>query len=88
MKANAIISDFWRRAASDVDEIVYGQQRVADREYRHTRPAFEVLGFGNDPESFQNFHSKQIPVAETGWLGQNRTRYDSPGTTRWWTNTS
>ncbi len=78
VKGAAIISDFWRRAGVNVDEIVYGQQRVADREYRHTRPAFEILGFGNDPESFQNFHSKQIPLAETGWLGQNRTRYSNP----------
>ncbi len=78
VKAAAIISDFWRRAGVNVDEIVYGQQRVADREYRHTRPGFEILGFGLPSESFQNFHSKQIPLAETGWLGQNRTRYSNP----------
>ncbi len=78
VKGAAIISDFWRRAGVNVDEIVYGQQRVADREYRHTRPAFEILGFGNDPDSFENFHSKQIPRAEAGWFGQNRTRYSNP----------
>jgi len=78
VKALAIVADYWRRAGVNVDEQIYGQQRVADREYRHTRPAFEVLGFGNEPESFQNFHSKQTPSAETNWFGQNRTRYQSP----------
>ncbi len=78
VKALAIVSDYWRRSGVNVDELIYGLQRVADREYRHTRPAFEILGFGNDYESFQNFHSKQTPTAETGWLGQNRTRYQNP----------
>jgi peptide/nickel transport system substrate-binding protein len=78
VKAAAIVSDFWRKSGFTVDEVVYGQQRVADREYRHTRPAFEILGFGLPSESFANFHSRQIPRADTNWLGQNRTRYSSP----------
>jgi ABC-type transport system substrate-binding protein len=77
VKAAAIVSDFWRRSGFTIDEIVYGQQRVADREYRHTRPGFEILGFGLPSESYANFHSKQIPLAETNWLGQNRTRYNN-----------
>lgn len=78
VKALAVVSDFWRRAGVNVDEVVYGLQRVADREYRHTRTGFEVLGFGLDPESFANFHSRQTPAPETGWFGQNRTRYQNP----------
>jgi peptide/nickel transport system substrate-binding protein len=78
VKAESIVARDWEQAGVDVDEVVYGQQRVADREYRHTRPGFEVLGFGNNPESFANFHSKQTPSAESGWLGQNRTRYQNP----------
>lgn len=78
VKALAVVSDFWRRAGVNVDEVLYGLQRVADREYRHTRPGFEVLGFGNDPESFANFHTRQTPLPETGFLGQNRTRYQNP----------
>lgn len=78
VKAEAIVADFWRQAGVNVDEVVYGQQQVADREYRHTRPGFEVLGFGLPSESFANFHSKQTPLAETRWLGQNRTRYVNP----------
>lgn len=78
VKAAAIVSDFWRRAGVNVEEIVYGQQRVADREYRHTRPGFEILGFGLPSDTFSQYHSKQIPSAETNWLGQNRTRYSNP----------
>ena len=77
VKAAAIVSDFWRRSGFTIDEVVYGQQRVADREYRHTRPGFEILGFGLPSESFANFHSKQIPRPETSFLGQNRTRYSN-----------
>jgi len=78
VKALAIVSDYWKRAGVNVDEVIYGLQRVADREYRHTRPGFEVLGFGLDPESFANFHTRQTPLPETGFLGQNRTRYQNP----------
>jgi peptide/nickel transport system substrate-binding protein len=77
VKAAAIVSDFWRRSGFTIDEVVYGQQRVADREYRHTRPGFEILGFGLPSESYALYHSKQIPLAETNWLGQNRTRYNN-----------
>ena len=77
VKALGIVSDYWKRSGFTVDEVIYGLQRVADREYRHTRPGFEILGFGLDPESFANFHSKQAPLPETGFLGQNRTRYQS-----------
>jgi peptide/nickel transport system substrate-binding protein len=77
VKAAAIVSDFWRRSGFTIEEIVYGQQRVADREYRHTRGGFEILGFGLPKESYANFHSKQTPLAETNWLGQNRTRYNN-----------
>jgi peptide/nickel transport system substrate-binding protein len=78
VKAAAIVSSFWKEAGVNVDEIVYGQQRVADREYRHTRPGFETLGFGLPAESFALYHTKQIPRPESGFLGQNRTRYSNP----------
>jgi peptide/nickel transport system substrate-binding protein len=78
VKAAAVVADFWRRAGVNVEEVVYGQQRVADREYRHTRPGFEVLGFGLAPGDFANFHSRQMPVPENAWFGQNRTRYSNP----------
>ncbi len=68
VKASAIVAD----------EVLYGQQRVADREYRHTRPAFEILGFSLPPETFALFTTLQIPRPETGWFGQNRTRYSNP----------
>lgn len=78
VKTHAVVSDFWKRAGVTIDEVVYGQQRVADREYRHTRTGFEILGFGLDPGDFANFHTRQIPSAETRWFGQNRTRYSNP----------
>ncbi|HEY3117035.1 MAG TPA: ABC transporter substrate-binding protein [Chloroflexota bacterium] len=77
VKATAIMDDNWRRAGVDVSEVVYGQQAVADREYRHTRPAFETIGFPIYPETFALYTTQQIPRPETGWFGQNRTRYSN-----------
>ncbi|HZT08194.1 MAG TPA: ABC transporter substrate-binding protein [Chloroflexota bacterium] len=78
VKAAEIVTDMWKKAGFDINEVVYGQQRVADREYRNTRPAFEILGFNLPAESFALYHSREIPTADRNWFGQNRTRYSNP----------
>ncbi len=47
-------------------------QRNQDREYRSTRPAFEVVG---QPDDIIRLHSSEIPTAETRYIGDNRPRY-------------
>lgn len=77
-KALAVVSDYWRRAGVAVDEIIIPNQRVQDREYRNTRPGFETLGLGNDPDYFQHFHSSRVPLPQNGFVGTNRSRYANP----------
>jgi peptide/nickel transport system substrate-binding protein len=74
-KSLTAVADYWRRAGVGVDEIVVPNQRVPDREYRHSRPAFEVLSSGNDPGNFASFHSSRTPLPENNFVGANRSRY-------------
>jgi peptide/nickel transport system substrate-binding protein len=77
-KTLAAAADFWRRAGVTIDEVVVPNQRVPDREYRHTRPGFEVLGLSNDPDNFQIFTSARTPLPSNAFSGLNRSRYQSP----------
>jgi peptide/nickel transport system substrate-binding protein len=77
-KALTAVADYWRRAGVAVDELVVPNQRVPDREYRHSRPAFEVLSSGNDPGNFASFHSSRIPLPANNFVGANRSRYANP----------
>ena len=47
----------------------------SDREYRATRPAFELVG---QPQEPYRFHSRQIPSAASRWVGDNRMAYSNP----------
>jgi peptide/nickel transport system substrate-binding protein len=70
-----IVADHWKRLGVNVDVVVMPLQRNSDREYRQTRPAFEVVG---QPDDIYRFHSKEIPTAETRFVGDNRMRYSNP----------
>jgi ABC-type transport system substrate-binding protein len=77
-KTLAAAADFWRRAGIAIEEVVVPNQRVPDREYRHTRPGFEILGLGNDPDNFQSFHGSRTPLPSNAFSGLNRSRYQNP----------
>jgi len=55
---------------------VVPNQRVTDREYRNTRPAFELLSTSG--VNFASFHSAQAPVPQNGFVGNNRSRFQNP----------
>jgi peptide/nickel transport system substrate-binding protein len=76
--AVASVSDAWQRAGIAVDQLMIPAQRVADLEYRHTRPGFEILALPNDPEYFQIFRSTQAPLPTNNFVGLNRSRYMNP----------
>jgi peptide/nickel transport system substrate-binding protein len=73
-KALLSVADYWRRAGIGAETTVVPNQRVADREYRNTRPAFEVLSNSN---TFAGFHSSQVPLPQNSFTGNNRSRYAS-----------
>jgi ABC-type transport system substrate-binding protein len=72
------VADFWRAAGVDTQTLVIPPQRISDRPYRATFPAFEILGQPNDIASLSRLRLSQTPVPETNFVGTNRTRYMSP----------
>jgi peptide/nickel transport system substrate-binding protein len=65
-------AEHWQRIGIGVDTVIMPLQRNQDREYRSTRPAFEVVG---QPDDIIRLHSAEIPTAETRYIGDNRPRY-------------
>lgn len=70
-----IVADDWRRMGIGVETLTIPPQRNLDREYRQTRPAFELVG---QPDDIYRLHSREIPTPETRFVGDNRPRYASP----------
>jgi nitrite reductase/ring-hydroxylating ferredoxin subunit len=54
------------------------RQRANDREYRVTRPGFEIANQPTDLRGFIRFSSQEMPTAANNYRGDNRTRYASP----------
>jgi peptide/nickel transport system substrate-binding protein len=77
VKALSVVADYWRQFGITVDELIVPNQRTGDREYRHSRPAFETLAAGNPPENFQVMHSKYVPTQDNAFIGGNRSRYSN-----------
>ncbi len=69
------MAEHWQRIGVGVDTVIMPLQRNQDREYRSTRPGFEVVG---QPDDLIRFHSAEIPTAEGRYIGDNRTRYSNP----------
>ena len=53
-------------------------QRTADREYRASRPAFEVIRQPNGPTQVEKLHSSQAPMPENRFQGSAHSRYSNP----------
>jgi ABC-type transport system substrate-binding protein len=70
-----IVADYWRHIGVGVETVVIPPQRNLDREYRQTRPAFELVG---QPDDIYRLHSREIPTPETRFIGDNRPRYANP----------
>lgn len=71
------IADHWQRAGIGVETVFIPRQRAQDREYRVTRPGFEVVSQGTEVTDLQNFHSRTLPTPENRFTGTNRGRYVS-----------
>jgi peptide/nickel transport system substrate-binding protein len=69
------ITNDWRTVGVDAETYIVPRQRADDREFRATRPAFELVRQPNDPSRYT---SSETPLPSNGFRGQNRTRYQSP----------
>ena len=74
-RAMLAVAEQWQRAGLGVDPVVVPSDLTADREYRATMPAFEIVRQPNDANALFRLHSSQIPVPENGFTGVNRARY-------------
>jgi peptide/nickel transport system substrate-binding protein len=69
------VADYWKRVGVDVETLVVPEQRTADREYRATRPGFDMTRI---PPDITRFTSKETPLPENQFRGANRARYMNP----------
>jgi len=71
------VGDYWRRLGLQVDLVGIPQMRATDREYRATRPGFEVARHPADTtiDGLQRYHSSQVPQPSNNFAGTNRSRY-------------
>jgi peptide/nickel transport system substrate-binding protein len=74
------IVDDWRQAGIGAEALIIPRQRSDDREYRSTRPAFEIVRQPNDlsESALVRLHSSEAALPENGFRGSNRTRYMNP----------
>jgi peptide/nickel transport system substrate-binding protein len=68
------IADYWKQAGIGAATEIIPRQRSNDREYRNTRPAFELV---RQPADLDRFVSAEVPLPSNNFTGNNRTRYQS-----------
>jgi ABC-type transport system substrate-binding protein len=71
------VAGYWQRIGLGVETIVFPAQRATDREWRATRPGFEVVAQPSGVEALARFHGTEAPVATNRYRGENRSRYQS-----------
>jgi peptide/nickel transport system substrate-binding protein len=71
------VAEMWKQVGIGVEINVLSLALNSDREYRATKPAFEVVG---QPTGAYRFHSREMPTAATRFVGDNRMRYSNPVT--------
>jgi ABC-type transport system substrate-binding protein len=80
-KIVSAVAAYWKTSGVDVDQVNIPPQRMTDREYRATFPAFEMPGGNNDltPEEIMRHHSSATPLPENRYtVTGNYARYRSP----------
>jgi len=76
-KTLAAVADDWQQLGVAVEQVIVPNHLVSDEQYRHTRPALEVLTVGSTI-NFTAFHTSRIPLPTNNFFGSNRSRYSSP----------
>ncbi len=77
-KPSLLAVDAWQRVGIAAEPVFVPALRNLDREYRHNRPGFQLVGGISDLQLLGILHSSEIPLAETNYVGDNQARYASP----------
>jgi peptide/nickel transport system substrate-binding protein len=74
------VADFWKQLGVDTETVIIPRQRAIDREYRNTRPGFELTRQPNDfhDRSLRRFYSSEAAMPANDFSGSNRARYMNP----------
>jgi peptide/nickel transport system substrate-binding protein len=79
VKTILVLADHWKRVGVAADPIVMAEQRVRDREYVQTFPAFMTYRQPNAPTALLlRLYSSQTPLPENNFVGRNHPRYMNP----------
>ena len=73
------VAEEWKGAGLGAETVIIPRQRAEDREYRATRPGFELTRQPNDLSegALRRFMSREAALPENDYRAQNRTRYMS-----------
>jgi peptide/nickel transport system substrate-binding protein len=77
VKTTLAMADDWDKLGVGVDQVHFAAQQANDREWRATRPGFEVVRQPSGVDSFNRYLGTSTPVAENRFSGENRTRYQN-----------
>jgi peptide/nickel transport system substrate-binding protein len=72
------VATYWQQAGVATDTLAIPRQRQRDREWRATRPGFEMTRRGTNLSNLESFHSRQTELPENNFLGSNVPRYRNP----------
>ena len=77
LKTTAPVADMWQQLGVAVDQVPVPVQRMTDREYRATFPAFEIVERRNSltVSEIWRLHSSQTPLPENAFRAPGTTRY-------------
>jgi peptide/nickel transport system substrate-binding protein len=78
MKTMLTIAASWQQLGIPVEQVPVPPQRESDREYRATRPAFEVVRQPGGWKNLQRFYGPNTPLPQNDFTGVNRTRHRNP----------
>jgi len=72
------VADFWKQVGIGSTQNIFGAQVANDRQFRSTRPAFEVVRQPDGADALPEYLSNATPLPQNNYVGTNRTRYQNP----------
>ncbi|HEY3118510.1 MAG TPA: ABC transporter substrate-binding protein [Chloroflexota bacterium] len=78
VKTQLSVANYWQQIGVKVDQITFPSQQAQDREFRATRPAFEVTRQPQGWKELRRFYGPNTPLPANDYTGINRTRHQNP----------
>lgn len=75
--AMPVVADSWRRLGLRVEVVPIPPQLGSDREWRASRPGYEMLRHTSSVSAATASHSRNIPSPANRWAGSSRTNYSN-----------